>query len=88
MKTYKIHDSMRIAVAAVRDKLQAVLDLDNEYCTLTAGRREHYNKLLSRAEDIAFAAMYQNTDGRTLKRIADFIRETDGLADKSIYTFA
>lgn len=88
MKMYKVHDSMRLSIAAIRDKLSDVLALDEEFDTLGPERREHYQKLLNRAEDLAFAAMYAETDGKTLKQIADFISAMGGAVEKSVFAFA
>ena len=39
MKTYKIHDSMRLSIAAIRDKLQSLMDADQEFDVLSAEDR-------------------------------------------------
>lgn len=88
MKNYKIHDSMRLAVAAIREKLQALMDTDQEFGILGPEKRERYARLLDEAEGMAYAAMYQETDGKTLKSISGFLKENAHVATASAWSLA
>lgn len=88
MKIYKIHDSMRLAIAAIRDKLQTLMDTDEEFGILDSTSRKKYAALLDQAESMSFAAMYQETDGKTLKRISNFVNEHAAIGEASIWSLA
>lgn len=88
MKTYKIHDSMRLSIAAIRDKLQSLMDADQEFDVLSAEDKRRYARLLDTADRLTYAAMYQETDGRTLKDISRFISENAYVASGSVWALA
>ena len=87
-KKYKIQDSTRCRINAIRERLQAIVDLDAEYGTLDCSARGSYQRMLEKAEDLSFAAMYQETDGKTIKDLSEFIKGHEHLTQGSVFSYA
>lgn len=79
MKMYRIHDTMREKLNAIWESIQTTLNIHEEFDTLAYDEAQKWQALCDRAEENYYLSTQKEVDGRTIKRLADFIRQNDYL---------